>query len=141
MIKVSDRMKRAAAQAFLGLAALVFVARAFIPAGFMVDRDPASGAFKITICTGLGAASHSASPSAEAAKLSAFYNDSEAPSPGDGEVCPFVLALADAPPPSNFALLVAPVFSGGGYRKPASRALLRFEARPPLPARGPPILV
>ena len=85
--------RSALAQALFVLASLAFALRAIVPAGFMIDRNDAGGAFEVTICS-----AHSAQESAiDQAILDAFGGSKTAGGgehPQNTQDCVFAFAFA-----------------------------------------------
>lgn len=132
--------RSALAQALFVLASLAFVLRAVVPAGFMIDRDDADGAFEVTICS-----AHSAQESAiDQAILEAFSASKTAGGaehPQNAQDCAFAFAFAAALSQLLIAFLLPSEPANAALPLPSSDTPARFSVRPPLPARGPPTLL
>jgi len=132
--------RSALAQALFVLASLAFALRAIVPAGFMIDRNDAGGAFEVTICS-----AHSAQESAiDQAILDAFGGSKTAGGgehPQNTQDCVFAFAFAAAVSQLLIAFLLPSGPSSAALPQPSSDTPRRFAARPPLPARGPPTLL
>ena len=129
--------RSALAQALFVLASLAFVLRAVVPAGFMIDRDDADGAFEVTICS-----AHSAQESAiDQAILEAFSGSKTAGGaehPQNAQDCAFAFAFAAALSQLLIAFLLPSGPQNAALPQLSSDTPAHFAARPPLPARGPP---
>jgi hypothetical protein len=124
----------------LTLAMLAVALKVLIPAGFMVaSPSTASAGFPLVLCTGHGAVA------VEAADLAlGAGKKTPAEKPAHDAPCAFAGHAAAAPPPAPYpveAAAFAPTPAPQPQMLRRDLAPGRGLAAPPLPARGPPILL
>ena len=125
-----------------GVVLVAMVTSALVPDGYMVDTD-ASGAIVIRMCGETGGRLMLLDPETGTLSTPDETGDPADPLPGDEATphCPFAMASAPAiPATEGFELDFAfgpPLLAGKPYFPAPASAI----ARPPLPARGPPVLI